>query len=69
MLAGIRLSAGTDCVSTGKGTSGSESSVSSSEASEDCVLQEAESDTSDDDNILRAKLLAPVGVIVIAMYR
>ena len=39
-----------------KNTSGSESSVSSSEASKDCVLQEARSKTSDDDNIPLEKL-------------
>ena len=52
----IQLSAAIDSVSTGKDTSGSESSVSSSEAREDCVLQEAGSDTSDDDSIPLEKL-------------
>ena len=56
MPARIRLSAAMDSVSTDKGRSGSESSVSSSEASEDCVLQEAGSDTSDNDSIPLAKL-------------
>ena len=56
MSAHIQLSAATDSVSTGKDTSSSESSISSSEANKDCVLQEAGSDISDDDNIPPAKL-------------
>ena len=56
MSAHLQLSAAIDSVSTGKDTSGSESSVSSSEASEDCVLQEFGSDTSDDDNTPLAKV-------------
>ena len=56
MSAHIQLSAATDSVFIGKDTSGSESSVSSSEASKDCVLQEAGSDIADDDNITLAKL-------------
>ena len=64
----IQLSAAIDSVSTGKDTSGSKSRVSSSEANEDRVLQEAGSDTSDDDNIPLAKLASSSWVIVIAMY-
>ena len=52
----ISLSAAMGSLSTGKDTSGSESSVSSSKAREDWVLQEVGSDTSDDDNIHLAKL-------------
>ena len=51
-----QLSPAIGIVSTGKGKSGSGSSVSSSEASEDCVLQEVGSDTFDDDNIPLVKL-------------
>ena len=58
MSAHIHLSAATESVSTGKDTSGSESSVSGSEANEDCVLQEAGSDISDDDNTPLAKLVS-----------
>ena len=54
--ANIQLSGAIDSVSTGKDTSGSKSSASSSGASEDCVLQEVGSDTSDDDNISLPKL-------------
>ena len=54
----IQLSAAIGSVSTGKDTSGFESRVSSSEASEDCVLQESGSDTSYDDNIPLAKLVS-----------
>ena len=69
MSAHLQLSAAIDSVSTGKDRSGSESSVSSSEASEDCVLQEFGSDTSDDDNTRSQKWLPKAGVTVIAMYR
>ena len=51
-----------------KDASGSKSSASSPEACEDCVLHEAGSDTSDDDNIYQ-KWLPAVRVTVIAMYR
>ena len=54
----IQLSAAIGSVSTGKDTSGSESRVSSSEASEDCVLQEVGSDTSSDDDTPLAKLVS-----------
>ena len=54
----IQLSAAIGSVSTGKDTSGSESRVSSSEASEDCDLQEVGSDTSSDDNTPLAKLVS-----------
>ena len=47
-------------------TSGSESGVSSSEASEDCVPQEVESDTFDNDNIPLAKIASNI-VTVLAM--
>ena len=65
----IQLSAATDSVSTGKDTSGSESSVSSSEASEDCVLQEVGSDTPMTTLFLSQNRLPTVGVTVIAMFR
>ena len=58
MSAHIQLSAAKGSVSTGKDTTGSESKVSSSEASEDCDLQEVGSDTSDDDNIPLVKLVS-----------
>ena len=69
MPAHIQLSAAICSVSTGKDTSGPESSVSSSEASEDCVLQRVGSDTSDNDNnyFPLANWLPAVGVTVITM--
>ena len=69
MSAHIQLSPAIDNVSTGKDTSGSKSSVSSLEASEDCVLQGVGTDTSDGDNISLANWLPAVGVTVITMYR
>ena len=56
MSAHIQLSAAKGSTSSGKDLTGSESKVSSTEASEDCGLQEVGSDTSDDHNIPLAKL-------------
>ena len=62
------LSAAIGSVSTGKDTSGTESSVRSSEVNEDCVLQEDGSDTSYHDNTPSQNWFATVGVTMIAMH-